>query len=833
MKIDELTVEVRDSSLERVGQILPKDLVGFKAVLRFNNVGSWEITLPVGHPVGEVLRQPGSGIVVTGPTGVLMSGPTISATNEKTSSNPNGDWIIQGADDSIVLAERLAYPDPATADVEAQAEAFDARVGVASTLMLGYVDDNIGPNAPVEREIPGLSIAVDPIVGSTVYPSARFDILGELLSGIASVDGLGFDIKQVDGTLEFSVFEPTDRSGQIRMDVSNNTLSKTQYAYGSHALSRAIVAGQGQGTDRQFIEVTSTDSLAAETLWGRRIETFIDQRNTADENELTQAGVEKLADGGATLTSVDVVPSSDLTMAYGKDWGLGDRVTVVIDDQEVSATVTTVSMSIDSDGVRVGATVGDASGVDYEALIAKKQTNVAQRVNALERKEAAAGGGTGGAASDVEITVKNNTGSTLLKGQAVYINGSTGANLTVALAQANAESSSSKTLGLLKQDLANGASGLVVTEGFLDNIDTSGRTAGEPMWLSPTTPGGIVFGLANKPVAPNHMVFLGYVLRVQQNNGGYYVKVQNGFENDELHDRLTFVGDSAPTNPKDFYYWFNTEDGSLSFRYNDGDSSQWVQISSGTIADAALTQRVTNVENRTTTLEGVRPVSMGGTGATSFTANSYLKGNGTSAIAAQAGIPATDITSGALAVERGGTGTITGSGLIPMIPSSVSVGGGTASVNSLGAVQFANCTSVNLNNVFNSSFRNYRIHINIRAGNATTPVQLRLRASGVDNSVSYQWYAAVISNTAITRIGASGVSAAEVAFTGASSQAYTTIDISNPQLAELTFGNVSRQYNNEVVVGGFWHNNALAYDGFTIYPSAGSIHGIIQVYGYR
>jgi hypothetical protein len=49
--------------------------------------------------------------------------------------------------------------------------------------------------------------------------------------------------------------------------------------------TRVLVAGQGNREDRQFIEMTSTDATAAEALWGRRIERFVDQRNTNDEEE--------------------------------------------------------------------------------------------------------------------------------------------------------------------------------------------------------------------------------------------------------------------------------------------------------------------------------------------------------------------------------------------------------------------------------------------------------------------------------------------------------------------------------------------------------------------
>lgn len=398
MDIKDLVVEVRNESLERVGQITPADLVGLSIVLRFNNVGTWEIDLPTGHPVGELLRLPGYGIVVTGPTGVIFSGPTTAAENLKESGNPLGSWRITGVDDSAILGERLAYPTPETSDVTLQTQAYDTVYNdIASTAMYGYVERNLveGVASP-DRVVNGLVLAPDDAIGSEVSKSARFNILGELLSELAVVDGLGFDIKQIDSSLEFKVYQPSDRSKEIRMDIANNTLAKTTYGYGVPGLTHAIVAGQGQGSDRQFLDVVTTDSTNAELLWNRRIETFIDQRNTSVVEELQQAGLERLADSGLTITSVDVVPSSDTTMIPFVDWSLGDKVGVVVGGQEVAAIVTQMAISVSSDGVRIGATVGQPEGVSFEAVTAKKQSVTSSRVNALELKESEAGGGGGG-----------------------------------------------------------------------------------------------------------------------------------------------------------------------------------------------------------------------------------------------------------------------------------------------------------------------------------------------------------------------------------------------------------------------------------------------------
>lgn len=140
-------------------------------------------------------------------------------------------------------------------------------------------------------------------------------------------------------------------------------------------------------------------------------------------------------------------------------------------------------------------------------------------------------------ATNVELYVKNSTAGAMTKGQVVYVSGADGTNPTVTLAQATSEGGSSKTIGVLKQDLAVGAQGYVVTDGLLEGLNTnSAGAAGDTIWLSPTTAGGVVYGTANKPSAPNHLVFIGYVIRKNSNNGKIFVKIQNGFELQELHN---------------------------------------------------------------------------------------------------------------------------------------------------------------------------------------------------------------------------------------------------------------------------------------------------------
>jgi len=386
MQVDELIIEVRDPELNRIGQFRPGDLVGAKFILRYNNVGAWEMKLPAGNRLGEFLRLPGYGIIVTGPDDtVIFSGPTLSARLEQTPDNLQGDWFIIGADDSVLLNERLAYPNPTTDDVENLGQAYDARFGPAETVLKDYVSANIGPDAVASRQVENLTIENDLFRGETVQGKARFDKLQELLYGLAQTGGLGYAITQANGNLLFSVYEPEDKTSTIRMDLFNQKLSRAEYAYSVAKVTRAIVGGQGEEEWRRFVEVTNTDSLSAETEWGRRIEVFKDGRKSRINDQLTQDGLELLVDEGKTITELSVSPSDDINMRFAIDWYLGDKVTVVIDELEAQAVVTEVGIGIDADGVRIAATVGTPVGIDYEAKVLAKQANTDQRLSNLER----------------------------------------------------------------------------------------------------------------------------------------------------------------------------------------------------------------------------------------------------------------------------------------------------------------------------------------------------------------------------------------------------------------------------------------------------------------
>ena len=385
MRLEDLTVEVRDANLNRVGQLSPYDLVGSTYVERFCSVGTWSARLNPASPMADLLRAPGAGIIVTGPSGVIMSGPTRSAKLEQTTNNSIGDWIIEGTDDNVLLTERLAYPVPTTADVNAQTIPYDIRSGDAETVLKAYVEANISAAAGTNRAIANLTVEANLNRGTNVAGSARFDVLQDLLYPLAQTGGLGYKVVQEGEGLVFKVYVPVDRSTTIRMDLENGKLSKTEYSYISPKATRAIVAGAGEAEDRLFYEGTTTDSISSETTWGRRIEKFIDSRGSKLEADLAQKADETLVDNGKTIVSLSVTPSDDVNMRFGYDWNLGDKVTVVVGDIEAVAVVTEVGIGIAADGVRIGATVGTPTATDFETQLIDRSNEQETRLNQLER----------------------------------------------------------------------------------------------------------------------------------------------------------------------------------------------------------------------------------------------------------------------------------------------------------------------------------------------------------------------------------------------------------------------------------------------------------------
>lgn len=187
--------------------------------------------------------------------------------------------------------------------------------------------------------------------------------------------------------------------------------------------------------------------------------------------------------------------------------------------------VTGPSSSVDGDVVLFDGTTGKLikdSGVAFTDVMLKSvyDTDTDGIVDTAEK---------------IMIEVINHTGATLTKGKIVYINSTSSSSNypEVLLADNTSEATSSKTIGAIYADIANGATGYIVTNGQVHGIDTSAYSVGDKLWLG--TSGNVI---TTPPTQPNHSVFIGHITRSQVSNGRIFYQIQNGFELQELHNVL-------------------------------------------------------------------------------------------------------------------------------------------------------------------------------------------------------------------------------------------------------------------------------------------------------
>jgi hypothetical protein len=141
----------------------------------------------------------------------------------------------------------------------------------------------------------------------------------------------------------------------------------------------------------------------------------------------------------------------------------------------------------------------------------------------------------------IRVVNKTATNVNLLEAnyQAVRVTGAQGQRLKVDLAQATNDALSAETIGLVTETINNNQQGFITTSGLVRGINTTGSLQGETwadgdiLYLSPTTAGNIT---NIKPTAPNHLVIIGYVIHAHITQGSIFVKVDNGYELDELHN---------------------------------------------------------------------------------------------------------------------------------------------------------------------------------------------------------------------------------------------------------------------------------------------------------
>ncbi|WP_329338603.1 siphovirus ReqiPepy6 Gp37-like family protein [Streptomyces sp. NBC_00663] len=362
--------------------------------LNFNVPASGTVTLPA-RPETMQLLQSGNRLIVVRDGAIWCAGPFEEPQNYKwdlSADSGYGTVTAAYSDDLARVAGYLTYPATNLA-FEDQLTAVDQVYGIvdfnAEVIIRQLVNENCGPGALANRRIEHLVLDAVAGVGINTSIRTRFEPLLDVCRTVAATDGLGFRTRQVGDEIRFGVYAPVDRTGTARFSAGLGNLRSVAFTLGAPLATSELVQG---GNDphqaatppntRTYREVTSSAAVAD---W-YRVEKLIDETGTDRWDELAQAGIAALIEDRpqASLATV-TVDTADLKA--GRDYGLGDRVTVVLPTGlQVADIVQTIRLEATPDsGELVTSVIGNSDKTTTSATVRLIRA-LARRLGRLEAR---------------------------------------------------------------------------------------------------------------------------------------------------------------------------------------------------------------------------------------------------------------------------------------------------------------------------------------------------------------------------------------------------------------------------------------------------------------
>jgi hypothetical protein len=368
-------VEVRDAALNRIGII--DTWISMDLVVRYCQQGSWQILVEAGTPQADILQK-GGGVAIyqDGVDLPLITGQIESFqhywTNDQHTSL--GSLYFGGKCDNKLAYNKLAFPDPTKpATQQWQADDSGRKVsGPAGRLIWSELNQSMGPGALANRRTAGVVIGDAVGFGKDVSDNVQWDVIGTKIESWIDTTTTGYRFLYDPNAkaINLQLFTPRDRSKDVRFSRELGNLREFTWSLTAPTVTRVIVACQGAGKNRYLYQQIDTES---EAEWGVQIEQFLDRRDlpikadpttgvavkadlsVTDEDFATakqavlDAATEALSNG-AKNGNFQLYPIDTPHIKFGRDYFVGDIVTVAIDGVEYTDIVREVSITVDQGG---------------------------------------------------------------------------------------------------------------------------------------------------------------------------------------------------------------------------------------------------------------------------------------------------------------------------------------------------------------------------------------------------------------------------------------------------------------------------------------------------
>lgn len=338
-----LTVWAIDPSQVRRGML---EVIGCTAVMRDMGVDTFHVQIDMGSVLADRITL-GWSLVIDDDT-ARVSGPItkIETTVEAQANTLN----LYGVGELHRLKDRLVYPNPKLSASKQDRARYNHKAP-AGLVISTLADVSAAASALPSRQSPGF-IADRVSMGATVPISERFSNVLEVCRSVGMYGGVTFSaVREEDNTIPLRLRKPQDLSRQVRVVPETGGASTGSLAVEAATVTAAIVAGQGEGAERYIDEVVATDAT-------RRIEVLKDRRDTDDIEAVAQAALDLLS-GGAESGKSTLKITETPERIFGRDFKLGDIITVQLGSIQVAKPVRVVEITWDGFGRQIEVSVGD------------------------------------------------------------------------------------------------------------------------------------------------------------------------------------------------------------------------------------------------------------------------------------------------------------------------------------------------------------------------------------------------------------------------------------------------------------------------------------------
>ncbi|WP_424214779.1 siphovirus ReqiPepy6 Gp37-like family protein [Streptomyces sp. BI20] len=301
------------------------------------------------------------------------------------------------------------------------------------------MDMAFGARALADRKLKGVVVGANPATGPDINDSLRYDNLGTKFQSWLENKQYGFRFlwSPKSRKIELTLYTCKDLGKTIRFSPELGNIREYTWQLHGPSVTRAVVACQGEGSERYIFQKVDTE---AEALWHTITEVFVDRRDiplTTDAQGKPVIVVKKQADGteeigqgpdgkpwpggdaanpktvtqaqkdaardyylkvvqdaataalkeGEKTGHFQVYPINTPQCQFGRDYYVGDVVTVQADDQTITDAVHEVTIAVDDGGTTDTVTpkIGD-QGTGQPLNLYKQVSEMREKLRKLEAR---------------------------------------------------------------------------------------------------------------------------------------------------------------------------------------------------------------------------------------------------------------------------------------------------------------------------------------------------------------------------------------------------------------------------------------------------------------